>query len=39
MVIKKVGGLICNGCDFEVKCFGVKCFGGEFVLVGSIIVC
>lgn len=39
MVYKKVGGFICNGCDLESKCLGVKCFGGEFVFVGNIIVC
>lgn len=39
MVYKKVGGSIKNGCDLESKCLGVKCFGGEFVFVGNIIVC
>lgn len=39
MVYKKVGGSICNGCDFESKCFGVKWYGGQVVKVGNIIVC
>lgn len=38
MVYKKVGGFIRNGRDLEVKRLGVKRFGGEFVLAGSIIV-
>lgn len=39
MVYKKVGGFICNGCDLESKCFGVKLFGGQVVKVGNILVC
>lgn len=39
MVYKKVGGFFWNGCDFELKCFGVKVYGGQVINVGGIIVC
>lgn len=39
MVYKKVGGSFCNGCDFVGCCLGVKKYGGEFVIVGNIIMC
>lgn len=39
MVYKKGIGLICNGCDLNVKCFGVKVYGGEIVIVGFILIC
>lgn len=39
MVYKKGVGLLCNGCDFNLKYFGVKIFGGQVIDVGNIIVC
>ncbi|MFP3019125.1 MAG: 50S ribosomal protein L27 [Arsenophonus sp.] len=38
MAHKKAGGSTRNGRDSKAKRLGVKCFGGEFVLAGSIIV-
>jgi large subunit ribosomal protein L27 len=38
MATKKAGGSSRNGRDSESKRLGVKCFGGQFVLAGSIIV-
>ena len=38
MATKKAGGSTRNGRDSEAKRLGVKRFGGEFVLAGSIIV-
>ncbi|WGE74773.1 50S ribosomal protein L27 [Actinobacillus equuli] len=38
MATKKVGGSTRNGRDSEAKRLGVKRFGGESVLAGSIIV-
>ncbi|MFP3014220.1 MAG: 50S ribosomal protein L27 [Arsenophonus sp.] len=38
MAHKKAGGSTRNGRDSEAKRLGVKCFGGESVLAGSIIV-
>lgn len=38
MAHKKAGGSSRNGRDSKSKRLGVKCFGGEFVKSGSIIV-
>ena len=38
MAHKKAGGSTRNGRDSESKRLGVKCFGGEGVLAGNIIV-
>ncbi|AXN01994.1 50S ribosomal protein L27 [Candidatus Purcelliella pentastirinorum] len=38
MAQKKAGGSTRNGRDSHSKRLGVKCFGGAFVFVGSIIV-
>ncbi len=38
MAHKKAGGSTRNGRDSESKRLGVKCFGGEFVNAGNIIV-
>jgi large subunit ribosomal protein L27 len=38
MAHKKGGGSSRNGRDSESKRLGVKCFGGEFVIPGNIIV-
>ena len=38
MATKKAGGSTRNGRDSEAKRLGVKRFGGESVLAGSIIV-
>lgn len=38
MAHKKAGGSSRNGRDSESKRLGVKCFGGEFVKAGSIIL-
>ncbi|HAD09215.1 MAG TPA: 50S ribosomal protein L27 [Porticoccaceae bacterium] len=38
MAHKKAGGSTRNGRDSESKRLGVKCFGGEEVTAGSIIV-
>ncbi|UVK77200.1 MAG: 50S ribosomal subunit protein L27 [Sodalis sp. Fse] len=38
MAHKKAGGSTRNGRDSESKRLGVKCFGGETVSAGSIIV-
>ncbi|MBI5451190.1 MAG: 50S ribosomal protein L27 [Gammaproteobacteria bacterium] len=38
MAHKKAGGSSRNGRDSESKRLGVKCFGGEQVLAGNIIV-
>ena len=38
MAHKKAGGSTRNGRDSESKRLGVKCFGGEQVLAGNIIV-
>lgn len=38
MAQKKAAGSTRNGRDSESKRLGVKCFGGELVLAGSIIV-
>ncbi len=38
MAHKKAGGSTRNGRDSESKRLGVKCFGGEMVSAGSIIV-
>lgn len=38
MAHKKAGGSTRNGRDSHSKRLGVKCFGGESVLAGSIIV-
>jgi len=38
MAHKKAGGSTRNGRDSESKRLGVKCFGGEAVLAGNIIV-
>ncbi|BGI51089.1 MAG: 50S ribosomal protein L27 [Arsenophonus endosymbiont of Ceratovacuna japonica] len=38
MAHKKAGGSTRNGRDSESKRLGIKCFGGESVLAGSIIV-
>jgi len=38
MAHKKGGGSTSNGRDSESKRLGVKCYGGEFVIPGNIIV-
>jgi large subunit ribosomal protein L27 len=38
MAHKKAGGSTRNGRDSESKRLGIKCFGGEDVLAGNIIV-
>ena len=38
MAHKKAGGSTRNGRDSESKRLGIKCFGGEEVLAGNIIV-
>lgn len=38
MATKKAGGSSRNGRDSESKRLGVKCYGGQAVLAGSIIV-
>jgi len=38
MAHKKAGGSTRNGRDSESKRLGVKCFGGEAVIAGNIIV-
>jgi len=38
MAHKKAGGSTRNGRDSQSKRLGVKCFGGQFVSAGSIIV-
>ena len=38
MAHKKAGGSTRNGRDSHSKRLGVKCFGGEVVLAGNIIV-
>ncbi len=38
MAHKKGGGSSSNGRDSESKRLGVKCFGGEYVIPGNIIV-
>ena len=38
MAHKKAGGSTRNGRDSESKRLGIKCFGGEAVLAGNIIV-
>ena len=38
MAHKKAGGSSRNGRDSESKRLGVKCYGGEFVLAGNIIL-
>jgi large subunit ribosomal protein L27 len=38
MAHKKAGGSTRNGRDSQSKRLGVKCFGGEAVLAGNIIV-
>ncbi len=38
MAHKKAGGSTRNGRDSNPKYLGVKCFGGEFVVAGNIIV-
>ncbi len=38
MAHKKAGGSTRNGRDSQAKRLGVKCFGGENVLAGNIIV-
>ena len=38
MAHKKAGGSTRNGRDSESKRLGVKCFGGEAVVAGNIIV-
>lgn len=38
MAHKKAGGSSRNGRDSQSKRLGVKCFGGELVTVGNIIV-
>jgi large subunit ribosomal protein L27 len=38
MAHKKAGGSSRNGRDSESKRLGVKCYGGELVLAGNIIV-
>ena len=38
MASKKAGGSTKNGRDSQSKRLGVKCFGGEHVLPGTIIV-
>jgi len=38
MATKKAGGSTSNGRDSESKRLGVKCYGGESVISGNIIV-
>jgi len=38
MATKKAGGSSRNGRDSESKRLGVKCFGGQHVISGNIIV-
>ncbi len=38
MAHKKAGGSTSNGRDSQSKRLGVKCFGGESVIAGNIIV-
>lgn len=38
MAHKKAGGSSRNGRDSEAKRLGVKCFGGELIPAGSIII-
>jgi large subunit ribosomal protein L27 len=38
MAHKKAGGSTRNGRDSESKRLGVKCFGGEAVIAGNIII-
>jgi len=38
MAHKKAGGSSRNGRDSESKRLGVKCFGGELIPAGSIII-
>jgi large subunit ribosomal protein L27 len=38
MAQKKAGGSSRNGRDSKSKRLGIKCFGGEFVKAGNIIV-
>ena len=38
MAHKKAGGSTRNGRDSEAKRLGVKCFGGQVVVAGNIIV-
>ena len=38
MAHKKAGGSTRNGRDSESKRLGVKCFGGESVIAGNIII-
>lgn len=38
MAQKKAGGSTRNGRDSHSKRLGIKCFGGEFILAGSIIL-
>lgn len=38
MAHKKAGGSTRNGRDSKAKRLGVKCFGGEHVIAGNIIV-
>ena len=38
MATKKGGGSTRNGLDSESKRLGVKCFGGEHVIPGNIII-
>ena len=38
MAHKKAGGSTRNGRDSESKCLGVKCFGGQHVIPGNIIL-
>lgn len=38
MAHKKAGGSTRNGRDSQAKRLGVKCFGGEVVVAGNIIV-
>lgn len=38
MATKKVGGTSRNGRDSKSKRLGIKCFGGEYVKSGNIIV-
>tara|TARA_Y100001001_G_scaffold164686_1_gene198063 strand:+ start:1202 stop:1474 length:273 start_codon:yes stop_codon:yes gene_type:complete len=38
MAHKKAGGSSKNGRDSESKRLGVKCFGGEYVVPGNIII-
>jgi len=38
MAHKKVGGSTRNGRDSNAKRLGVKCYGGEYVIPGNIII-